>query len=149
MTIMVWKYYRCGLHEYVAGILGAGMLVILLSASLFLLPQIERMKLSPQIAQSILINTTPQTPVATCGYGEPSLNFYIGRSPIVSLESSDLPKWAQDKGAGALIVTDTRLGPHRKLFDTPRIETLDVIHGFNYSRGKQVQIYILYRNTDL
>lgn len=146
MTGLAWHYYRKALHDNVAGILGAGMLVILLSASLFLLPAIERYKLSPMLAEVIQFNSSPLVPVATCGYGEPSLNFYLGRSPITSVEGPDLPKWAAASGAGILVVTESRLMPYIAAFESPRIETLDIIPGFNYSQGKQVRVHILYRS---
>lgn len=146
MTGVAWHHYRKAVHEYVAGILGAGMIIILLSASLFLLPAIEQLKLSPKIAEVIQLNSAPTIPVATCGYGEPSLNFYLGRSPITPLEGPDLPRWANAAGAGVLVVTEAKLMTYFEAFNTPRFETLDIIPGFNYSQGKQVRIHILFRN---
>jgi 4-amino-4-deoxy-L-arabinose transferase-like glycosyltransferase/membrane-associated phospholipid phosphatase len=146
MTAVACHYYRKARHEYVASVLGGGMMVILLSASLFLLPAIERLKLSPMIAEVIQLNSAPMTPVATCGYGEPSLNFYLGRGPITPIEGPDLPKWATAAGQGVLVVTEARLIPQLAAFRTPRIETLDIIPGFNYSQGKQVRVHILFRN---
>jgi hypothetical protein len=146
MTGLAWQYYRRALHDQVAGILGAGMLVILASASLFLLPAIERLKLSPKVAAVIQLNSAASIPVATCGYGEPSLNFYLGRGPITPIEGPDLARWAAAPGKGILVVTESRLFPHLAAFRSSRIRMLDIINGFNYSQGKQVRIHILYRN---
>jgi len=146
MTCLSLNYYRKGLHKYVVGILGTGMLVILISASLFLLPAIEPFKLSPMLAAVIQQNSAPMTPVSTCGYGEPSLNFYLDRGPITPIEGPDLPHWASTPEAGILVVTEEKLKPYLEAFNTARIETLDIIPGFNYSQGKQVRIHILYRN---
>ncbi len=146
MTALAWHYYRSALHDRVAGILGAGMLVILASASFFLLPAIERLKLSPKIADVIQHNSAASMPVATCGYGEPSLNFYLGRGPITPIEGPDLARWAGASGKGILVVTESRLFPNIEAFRSARIQTLDIISGFNYSQGKQVRIHILYRN---
>ena len=147
MTGLSWAYYQKGLHRYVAGVLGAGMLIILVSASLFLLPAIERFKLSPMVAEVIQQNSAPKVPVATCGYGEPSLNFYLGRGPITPIEGPDLLKWATAPGQGVLVVTEAKFMPYIAIFDTLKIETLDIIPGFNYSQGKQVRIHILFRNN--
>jgi len=146
MTGMTWHYYQKALHQYVAGLLGAGMVVIMVSASLCLLPAIEQLKLSPIIAEVIQQNSAPIIPVATCGYGEPSLNFYLGRGPITPLEGPDLPQWAAAKGEGILVVTEEKLASYFDVFSTPRIETLDIIPGFNYSQGKSVRIHIFSRN---
>lgn len=146
MTVLAWRYYRRALHDQVAGILGAGMLVILASASLFLLPAIERLKLSPKIATVIQLNSAASIPVATCGYGEPSLNFYLGRGPITPIEGPDLARWAAAPGKGILVATESRLSPYLEAFRTSRIRMLDIITGFNYSQGKRVRIHILYRN---
>jgi 4-amino-4-deoxy-L-arabinose transferase-like glycosyltransferase/membrane-associated phospholipid phosphatase len=146
MTGLAWRYYRKACHDRVAGLLGAGMGVVLLSASLFLLPAIESLKLSPKLAAIIQRNSAASVPVATCGYGEPSLNFYLGRSPITSIEGPDLARWAAASGKGILVVTESRLSPSRAAFRTPRIRTVGILNGFNYSQGKKVRIHIFYRN---
>lgn len=146
MVYLAWRHYRCGRHGTVAGILMAGMMTVFLSASLFLLPAIERYKLSPLIAAFIQGQTAPEIPVSTCGYGEPSLNFYLDRGPITSIEGPDLPVWAKAPGKGILVVTENRLHPFQESFNTPRIQTLDIVPGFNYSQGKQVRIHILARD---
>lgn len=147
MTIFAWHYYGKGMHHYVAGILVSSMMVVFLSASLFLLPAIEPMKLSPLIARVIQGHTPPSIPVSTCGYGEPSLNFYLGRCPIDSLEEYELAKWVTTPGRGILVVTDAKLRPYRHAFKSSGIETLGIIPGFNYSHGKQVKIHILLRSN--
>lgn len=147
MTGLAWRYYRKGLHYSVAGILVSGMLVVLLSASLLLLPAIEPLKLSPQIAKIIQENSPPSIPVFTCGYGEPSLNFYLGRCPIDSLEETELATWTRAPGQGILIVTATKLNHQQRALKTAGIEQLGTVPGFNYSHGKQVLIHILLRNN--
>lgn len=143
MVFLVWRYYRQGRHEVVAGILITGMITILLSAGILLLPSIERYKLSPMIATFIQDQSSPDTPVSTCGYGEPSLNFYLGRGPITPIESPDLRAWAATPGKGILVVTEAKLMAQGGSLDNERIQTLDIIPGFNYSQGKWVRIHIL------
>ena len=147
MVFLAWQHYRRARHRTVAGILIAGMMTVFLSAALFLLPAIESYKLAPLIASFIQEQTRPDTPLSTCGYGEPSLNFYLNRkAPITSLEGPDLPAWAAAPGQGILVVTETRLAPVREALNTPRIQTLDILPGFNYSQGKWVKIHILARD---
>lgn len=145
MVFIAWTHYRAGRHMTVAAILVTGMMIVFLGAALFLLPAIERHKLSPQIAAVIQKRTCPDTPVTTCGYGEPSLNFYLDRSPIASIEGPDLPVWIKAPGKGILVATENRMIPFMNEFKSPRIRTLAVLPGFNYSQGKQVRIHILER----
>jgi 4-amino-4-deoxy-L-arabinose transferase-like glycosyltransferase/membrane-associated phospholipid phosphatase len=146
MVFLAWKHYRAARHGTVAGILVAGMMTVFLSASLFILPAIERYKLSPLIATVIQSHAGPDTPVTTCGYGEPSLNFYLDRGPITPIEGPELPAWANAPGKGILVVTENRLHPYmNNAFKSSRIRTLDILPGFNYSHGKQVRIHILER----
>ena len=147
MVFLAWRHYRRARHGTVAGILTAGMTTVFLCASLFLLPAIERYKLSPMIAGVIQGRAGPDIPVTTCGYGEPSLNFYLDRGPLSPIEGPDLPAWAKAPGKGILVVTQNRLEPHLEAFHTPRIQTLDILPGFNYSQGKQVRIHILARDN--
>jgi 4-amino-4-deoxy-L-arabinose transferase-like glycosyltransferase/membrane-associated phospholipid phosphatase len=147
MVFLAWRQYRLAKHRLVAGILISGMMAVFLSAALILLPAIESYKVAPLIASLIQKQSSPDTPVTTCGYGEPSLNFYLGRkAPLISLEGPDLPAWAAAPGKGILVVTETRLDPVREALNTSRIQTLDIIPGFNYSQGKWVMIHILARD---
>jgi 4-amino-4-deoxy-L-arabinose transferase-like glycosyltransferase/membrane-associated phospholipid phosphatase len=147
MVFLVWRHYQRARHGTVAGILIAGMMTAFLSTALFLLPAVESYKVAPLIASFIQEQASPDTPVTTCGYGEPSLNFYLGRkAPLISLEGPDLPAWAAAPGKGILVVTETRLNPFREALNTPGIQTLDIIPGFNYSQGKWVAIHILARD---
>lgn len=147
MVYLAWRQYRLARHEAVIGILTSGMMAVLASAALFLLPAVESYKLSPLIASLIQARSGPETPVATCGYGEPSLNFYLGRGPITPIEGPDLPTWAKAPGRGILVVTEARLAPVREAMRSPRIQTLDIIPGFNYSQGKRVRVHILARKN--
>lgn len=149
MTASAWHYYRRARHETVIGLLVAGMTLVMLSAGLFLLPALERYKLSPMVAAEIVDQIPATTPVATCGYGEPSLNFYLGRGPIAALEGPDLPAWGKAPGPGVLIATEEKLDRFGACLETPRIQILDIIPGFNYSQGKNVRIRILVRSEAL
>jgi len=145
MIALSWHHYRRARHEWAVGILMTGMTIILLSAGLFLLPALERYKLSPMVAALIEDQAAKDTPVTTCGYGEPSLNFYLGRR-LAPIEEPDLPAWAAAPGKGILVVTQTKLDLHKAIIDGPRIQTLDIIPGFNYSQGCWVRIHILARS---
>ncbi len=147
MVILAWRQYRIARHEAVAAILMAGMIAVLMSASLLLLPALEKHKPAPFIAEVILNRSDSSVPVTTCGFGEPSLNFYIGRSPIMAIETDALPAWAAAPGKGILVITELKRRGQRCLDDSPAIDTLDIIPGFNYSQGKWVRVHILTRDN--
>lgn len=146
MTSRVWQLYRQARHDAVVGTLVSGMVVVLLSAGLFVLPALEAYKLSPKIASAIRLKAPSDSPIATCGYGEPSLNFYVGRGPITPIEGPDLPQWATAPGKGILVVTKVKFAPYASAFASPRIRTLSKLPGFNYSQNKRVEILILSRD---
>lgn len=146
MTGLAWHYYRKGAHQTVAGILVSGMVLALLSAALFLLPAIEQYKVSPKIASFINDVSCEHVPVTTCGYGEPSLIFYLNRQHVASVEAPDLAGWLTAPGPGLLVVTENRLQDCQHLLRQPNIKTLEIISGFNYSQGKWVRIHIVARN---
>ena len=147
VTGSAWHYYRKCHHEVVTVLLATGMTLILISAGLFLLPSLERYKLSPMVAATIRDQTAPDMPVSTCGYGEPSLNFYLGRGPVTPIEGPDLPAWATTPGKGILVVTEAKLRQFGTNFKSLRIQTLDIIPGFNYSQGRHVRLHILTRSN--
>ncbi len=146
MVVLAWRQYRLARHETVAAILMAGMIAILMSASLLLLPALEKQKPAPFVAEVIRNHSDPTATVTTCGFGEPSLNFYIGRGPITAIETDALPAWASAPGKGVLVITELKRKGQRCIDDSPAIDTLEIIPGFNYSQGKWVRVHILTRN---
>lgn len=147
MVGRVWQDYRTARHGQAAVRLALGMTLLILSAGLFLLPALEPYKLSPMLASTIRDQVPAALPVSTCGYGEPSFNFYLGRGPVTPIEGPDLPAWAASREAGILVATEEKLDAFGSGFDTPRIQTLDIIPGFNYSQGRKVRIHILVKTA--
>ena len=146
MTYGGAHWYRRGRHEAVAGVLACGMVLMLLAASLFLLPALERYKISPRVAAAIVRNVPAGTPVATCGYGEPTLNFYLGWGPIRSLDDADLDRWATSPGRGILVITDSKWHGGPETLARAGIRTIAMCDGFNYSQGKWVRILVLLKD---
>jgi hypothetical protein len=103
----------------------------------------ERYKLSPRIASAITRHVPPGTPVTTCGYGEPSLNFYLGWGPIQSIEEAQVNAWSTAPGRGVLVVKETKLGPATVDLTRPNIRALAKVHGFNYSQGKWITVVVM------
>lgn len=139
-----WRFLK-GRHADAAATLIAGMVLILLTAALFLLPAIERFKISPRLANRIEALTDSSVPVATCGYGEPSLNFYLNRGPIESLDESQLAHWVVRRGPGLLVITRPKFRDHKDLFRRDNLHAVGHLRGFNYSQGKWVTVLLVTR----
>jgi hypothetical protein len=89
-------------------------------------------------------------PIATASFDEPSLLFYTGRTPIEHLESeSALATWLQEPKPGVLVIPRTRLAEIEKLRGTLALAGMDElasVHGFNYSKGREVDLVALRRH---
>jgi 4-amino-4-deoxy-L-arabinose transferase-like glycosyltransferase len=144
MTAAALRGYRLGRHDAAAATLVAGMLAVLLAAGFLLLPALERHKLAPRIAERL--NTcAPALPVFTCGFGEPSLTFYLGRGPVTSLSEDQLDRWAAEGSRGALVVTLDKWRRRQAALEAGGTRELGRFEGFNYSNGRWVTLLILAR----
>lgn len=145
ITLAGTHYFLKGRHNDTVAVLITGMTLVLLSAALFLLPAMEQFKLSPRVADCIETLTPPSVPVATCGYGEPSLNFYLNRGPVEALDESQLAHWAARRGPGILVITRPKLRKYHRLFQRNYLHEVERLRGFNYSQGKWVTVVLVTR----
>lgn len=145
-TGMGWHLFRRRQHAANAFVLSAGMLFFMLSLATLLLPALESFKVSRPIAQAICARTTSAVPVATFKYGEPSLAFYLNRSPIESLgEAADVRTWSQRTGEGILVIPTEKLRTIESQGKPMNLVLLRRMKGYNYSKGQAVEIMALYR----
>lgn len=147
MTAVGARQFVKGRHDNVLAALITGMTLILLSAALFLLPAVENFKISPRLADRIAALSDAGAPVSTCGYGEPSLNFYLNRGVIESLDESQLADWARRPGPGVLVITPSKLKPVAGTFQGERFQRLGNIGGFNYSQGRWMTVVVFARDN--
>ncbi len=148
MTGAATYWYQRGRHGVVVGVLAWGMALVFLTASLRLLPALEPFKISPRIAACVTRQVPAQTPVATCGYGEPSLTFYLGHGPVTSLEEGELGDWVTRSGHRVLIITEASLARHPELLAPDKgLQVIGEVSGFNYSQGKWRKVIILRKGS--
>jgi 4-amino-4-deoxy-L-arabinose transferase-like glycosyltransferase len=148
MTAAAVYWYRRGRHAVVIGLLAWGMALLLLTAGFRLLPALEGFKISPRVAACVLQQAPPRIPVATCGYSEPSLTFYLGYGPVRGVEDAGLAAWVAEPDHGVLIITGTRFDKHREvLSQKDRLHSIAEVRGFNYSQGKWVKVMILLKDN--
>jgi len=104
----------------------------------------EIYKPAPRMAEAILARIPAGVPIATCGFDEPSLYFYLGpqRGPITALGSGQLAEWSVQAG-GAVCVTTAKLFAEAGPLPVAEIVR---IPGYNYSNGKAVELVLLGRS---
>lgn len=145
MTSLALWHHRRGRHTAVIITLIAGMSLVVLTAALRLLPAIETVKVSPPLAAALRAHATPGTPVTTCGYGEPSLIFYLNAGPVESIEEGALREWAARPGRGLLAMTEPKWERQRDSVRGRPLRILEAVSGFNYSQGKWVKVLVILR----
>jgi 4-amino-4-deoxy-L-arabinose transferase-like glycosyltransferase len=112
-----------------------------------LLPAIEQLKLSPAIARVIKEKTSKETPVATYRYGEPSLNFYIGRK-IEQLQGEDaVIAWAQQTQPGVLVIPKDVLADIQQRHGLPALEEIASKKGLNFSKVGAFELVAMVRKV--
>ena len=146
MTAIAIHQQRANRPQVSARILLVCMLVFGVFLFSGVLPAFEHIKISPPIAQAIKENTSKQTPVATYKYGEPTLGFYVGR-PIEPLRSEEaVVEWAKRPTAGVLVIPNNILDAIQERHGTLRLDKIASKKGFNYSKGKTLEVVALRRH---
>ena len=122
-----------------------GMILLYISYLFGFLPAFEQLKISPPIAKAVREKTPLQTPVAMYKYAEPSLNFYIDRQ-IEELRSANaVVEWAKQPQDGVLIIPKDILADIEKAGGPLALEQIASKKGFNYSKGKTLEVLALVR----
>ncbi len=122
-----------------------GMLVLLVPLMLGALPALEKLKIAPALAEAVRQKTAPAVPVVTFKFGEPSLNFYLGR-PIEPLENEEaVAAWARQPQAGVLIIPQNVLAGIEQRRGPLGLREIAAQKGLNYSKGKVLQVVALSR----
>lgn len=129
-----------GRHALAAFTLGATSLAGMAAAALWLLPRLEAYKPVPRLAARI----PAAVPVATLGFAEPSLDFYVGRPPIAHLGSEpEARRWLEAPGPGVLVLPRPALARFVANGRAPREIASE--RGYNLSKGEWVELVAVER----
>jgi 4-amino-4-deoxy-L-arabinose transferase-like glycosyltransferase len=122
-----------------------GMAVLLLPLMLGVMPALEEIKISPTLARAVRQQTTDEVPVATFGYGEPTLNFYLARriEPLGGVEA--VAQWARQPAPGVLIIPSPMLVEIEQRRGPLELTEIASKKGLNYSKGKTLDVMTLLR----
>jgi 4-amino-4-deoxy-L-arabinose transferase-like glycosyltransferase len=125
-----------------------GVVVLQLPLMLGVMPALESLKISPALARAIKHQMSPEVPVATFRYSEPSLNFHVGR-PVESLAGPEaVAQWARQPQPGVLVVPRTILAEIEQRHGPLGLEEMATKEGLNYAKGKVVEVVALRRGGD-
>jgi 4-amino-4-deoxy-L-arabinose transferase-like glycosyltransferase len=108
------------------------------------LPVIESIKVAPAIAKAINQAAPFNTSVATYEFGEPSLNYYLGRNLQELSDQKEVVAWIQQQKEPAVLVIP--ISEYEEIKQNRGELPARVIFskkGFNYSKGKTVELLAL------
>lgn len=149
LVMVAWaitEVKRWRVHQAVP-VLWVGMTVVAIILAAKVQPALEGFKPVPPIAKSILGNTASTVPVATCGFNEPSLNFYVDRGVIRALDASEVGDWARQNGPGVLVIEREQWELIKDEVIADRLTPLVAPQRrFNYSKGQVVDLLVLARH---
>lgn len=139
--------YRRGWLRLSAATLTTGAFGLYLLAFHLVFPQIERIWLSPRIADAVERHRTcPGSLLVSAGFTEPSLVFLTGTGTVLTGDGGAAAK-ALAKDACMLALVDQK--QNQAFLDQAALDgvqpiSVETISGFNYSRGKNLTLS-LYR----
>jgi len=131
-----------------AKVLLVGMAVLQIPILFGVIPAIEQLKLSPAIAGAVTEKTTEETPVATYGYGEPSLNFYVGRMTEPLRDEKAVVEWVRQVRPGVLVIPRNVLAEIRGRHELTDLEEIASKKGLNYSKGTELELVAMKRTAE-
>jgi 4-amino-4-deoxy-L-arabinose transferase-like glycosyltransferase len=147
MAMIAIRYQRANRPQASAVVLLIGMIVFEIPILFGLLPAIEQIKMTPAIARAVKAKTAKEIPVATYKFGEPTLNFYIGRQIEPLSDEKAVVSWSQQPGEAVLIIPKDKLDSIQQSYGALPLEEIASKKGFNYSKGKIVELMALIRNA--
>ena len=147
MTVIAIRQQLAGRPQASAKVLLIGMLVFQIPFLFGVLPAVERVKISPPIAQAIKEKTAKEIPVATYKYAEPTLNFYIGRQIEPLRDEEAVIAWSRQPQAGVLVIPKDVLAGIQQRHGFLALDEIASKKGFNYSKGTILEVLALIRRA--
>jgi hypothetical protein len=147
MTILTLREHAAGRYRSTVGILTAGVVAIIMISSILAVPTLERFKVAKPLAEAIRSKTSANVPAAVYDYNEASLIFYIGRQRLKSLDTDEeVVAWAKQSQPGVLVISQKALARIEARTGLLGLERVGAASGFNYSKGRWMDVIALGRN---
>ena len=125
-----------------------GVVILLLPVMFGVMPALEKVKVAPALARAVKQQTAPDVPVVTFDYGEPTLNFYVGRHIDVLANEEAVIQWARQAQPGVLVIPKTVLGEIERRNGSLNLTEIASEKGLNYARGETIEVAALLRRGD-
>jgi 4-amino-4-deoxy-L-arabinose transferase-like glycosyltransferase len=138
-------FFRRRLPSKAAGAAFAGVVCAQIVIGAAVLPALEPYKPVPIVARAVRARFPAGVDVATFGFAEPSLDFYIGGPPIRRLASAEaILRWSAERGPGVLVTTREDLA---RIPSAARVGLAELASrgGLNYARGRWIELVALTR----
>ena len=101
------------------------------------LPAAEELKLAPRLALQLRAKTADDVSVTTYKFDEPSLIFYMQRTPVARVSKDDeLAAWFEDVTPGVLVAPRDDMAKFAARTGATLPDELASVEGFNYSKGR-------------
>jgi len=120
-----------------------GMIVFQVPFLFGVLPAIERLKISPALAEAIKEQVAPDEPLAAYKFIEPTLVFYAGRNIQHLRSPADVVKWAAQPGRRALVMPADTLKQLQQKYGPLNLHVVARKTGYNYPKGEFREVLLL------
>ncbi|PIY68550.1 hypothetical protein COY90_05320 [Candidatus Roizmanbacteria bacterium CG_4_10_14_0_8_um_filter_39_9] len=85
-----------------------------------------------------------KNPLVVIGFAEPSLVFYLNTKDVLFVESGDAASIVQNNPGSMLLLDQENF--KQIVENKPQFALLDRTKGYNYSKGKWVELYLVRYN---
>ncbi len=151
-AVLVLRLHLAQRFQAAALILFVGVSLVVSLTAAFFLPAFEQLKPARALAAAIRLHTPISVPVSTCGFGEPTLNFYLGadRVPIEVLGVPSVAAWSKLSGPGVLVISEPELSEVKDRIEKhgSSLELVEIgqVRGLANSGVRAVDIHVMARH---
>jgi len=143
-TIVAARRLRAGDLKRTALSIIAGLLVMEILLYSILAPGLDKTKITPPLVRRIAPNAAAAEEVATYGFDEPTLYFYLHR-PIRSLNDEqarprEIRAWMTEPGRKLLVLSAQRLALLEKVGGPLPGKLIAEVTGYNVSNGRRMTV---------
>jgi 4-amino-4-deoxy-L-arabinose transferase-like glycosyltransferase len=110
------------------------------------LPAVETIKVTPDISRAINDATPSGVPVATYKFGEPTLNYYLGRNLHKLSDPEEVAAWVRQKEPSVLVIPSSMFERIKQDHGDLPARVILSKKGLNYSKGKRIELLALLCN---
>ena len=127
-----------------------GMLTLAVAGGIWILPSIEKVKISKPLADAINQAVPRGTPVTWSGFEEPSFIFYLNSPvPVARIEPQPVRvlNWLREPAPGVLVIPSEQFAKvlAASAAALPVFRQITKLRGFNYSKGKWIELLAVER----